>query len=75
MKTKLFFLLVALLFFINIYSQIDLNEQVIVSIDYVTYNTSFTESTDINGDGFPDVIASGSDLNWYENLDGLGSFG
>ena len=30
---------------------------------------------DLDGDGDPDVIASSGGLRWYENVDGLGTFG
>ncbi|WP_459209719.1 T9SS type A sorting domain-containing protein [Aquimarina rhabdastrellae] len=74
MKFKLL-LVVLIINCIEAFAQIDVNEKIVVDNSFVTRGTSITASTDINGDGYPDIIASGSGLNWYENLDGLGSFG
>lgn len=71
MKTFIFLFLSA-----NIFSYGQFGPQQI--IDVVNGNPRGVYSVDIDGDGFPDVIAAVSGENklvWYKNLDGLGNFG
>lgn len=69
-----------LLFFVlagttNLFGQIGFNENVVISADYTTYSPQFVKAADVDGDNDLDVVTYGNQLNWYENVDGLGNFG
>ncbi len=71
LKLTLFTLIISLS---SVSGQTTFNQKVVVNETFITANASYTYVVDIDGDGDKDVIAGGTDLNWYENLDGLGSF-
>jgi len=74
MKLKLT-LLSLFVFILQINAQIIFEQKNIVNESNTTINTHATYSVDIDGDGDLDIIAGGTDLNWFENVDGLGNFG
>lgn len=74
MKKKLL-LVLSIIFSSITYSQIEFQEKIIVDESYTTRNAIISQTSDIDGDGDIDIITSGFDLNWYENIDGKGSFG
>lgn len=73
MKNRLL-LLCTITFSTITYAQIEFEEKIIVDESFTTRNSDISCSADIDGDGDIDIISSGYDLNWYENIDGNGSF-
>lgn len=79
MKTKIT-LFITLTFIINCYSQIIFSEQIVINAPGEADGARSIYSVDIDGDGDNDVLfTSVSSPNhkvaWYENIDGLGTFG
>jgi hypothetical protein len=74
MKTKLlvFFLLAVSTKF---FGQTGLAEHIVTGISYTTNTPELVKAADLDGDGDVDVVTFGRGLNWYENVDGEGSFG
>jgi hypothetical protein len=77
MRTKLFFLS-TLFFSFSISAQIDFEPHITVDDTGGTNGANSVFAADLDGDGDMDMIsASGNDdkIAWYENTDGLGTFG
>jgi len=77
MKNKLA-LLVALASFTVASAQIGFEEHVVIDDTYATLCISSTRLVDFDGDGDSDVLVGSrydNKIAWYENTDGLGSFG
>ena len=74
MKTKILLLLTGILY-LNTYAQINFQDHIITT----NANGAFSVyATDIDGDGDMDVLSASfkdNKIAWYENTDGLGSFG
>lgn len=73
MKIKLLILLLTVS--LNFYGQTGFDENIIVGSSYTTRSPQFVKAVDLDGDNDLDIIASGEELNWYENVDGQGNFG
>jgi uncharacterized repeat protein (TIGR01451 family) len=73
MKRKLLLLLLAVS--ANFYGQIGFQENIILGMPYTTSSPQLVKAADLDGDNDLDIVTLGSELNWYENVDGLGSFG
>ena len=77
MRKQLLFLIVSI-FFVNTYAQIDFDEHIIIDQTYSADGVWSVISTDIDGDGDEDVVATslhGNEVMWFENIDGNGNFG
>lgn len=73
MKKKLLFLLLTVS--VPFYAQIGFQENIVVGSPYTTISPQLVQAGDLDGDHDLDVITFGAQLNWYQNVDGLGSFG
>jgi len=73
MKIKL--LLLFFVFSIPFYGQTGFQEKIAIGDPHATLRPQLVRVGDLDGDKDLDVITFGSELNWYENVDGLGSFG
>ena len=56
-------------------AQIGFQENIAVGSSYNTPWPEKIKAADIDGDGDLDIVAYGRELNWYENVDGMGNFG
>jgi uncharacterized repeat protein (TIGR01451 family) len=74
MKTKLLLLLL-LAGSTHLLAQIGFAENIVTGYSYSTRGTQLVKAADLDGDNDLDIIAYGTSLNWYENVDGQGSFG
>lgn len=77
MKIKLLFI-IALSIVVNATAQIGFENHTIIDDTNQTLNTLLVEMADLDGDGDLDAlsVSTGDDkIAWYENMDGLGTFG
>lgn len=74
MKKRLLFLLLLCLVSNHIEAQIGFQESVVVDFSYSITRPAMAKSADIDCDGDIDVVAVGGGINWFENIDGTGSF-
>nr|WP_315255735.1 T9SS type A sorting domain-containing protein [uncultured Flavobacterium sp.] len=72
MKIKLLLLLLTVS--TNFFGQIGFEENIVVGKPYETIDPQFVKAEDLDGDNDLDILVYGSELNWYENVDGLGNF-
>jgi len=76
---KQFYITVILVFCLQIgFGQIGFEENVVIDATFAPNYPSSVFSIDINGDGYLDIISKSSSddaIYWFENIDGLGSFG
>ena len=75
MKTKLFFILIIVLFKTNAQNGFD-SHIITTGSDGLDWATAIATG-DIDGDGFVDVVSTSSgdmNISWYKNLDGNGTF-
>lgn len=75
MQNKLLLSLLALVGATSVSGQVGFLENIATGFAYTTQRPQVVRAADFDGDGDQDIIAHGSGLNWYENVDGLGSFG
>lgn len=59
----------------DVSGQIGFYENNITGVQYSTLQTQNVIAADLDGDNDLDVVAHGSGINWYENVDGQGNFG
>ena len=77
MKIKYLAILFSFIY-INLYSQLTFQENAITSQTFLLNDVSSVYSSDIDGDGDMDLLSASSiddKITWFENTDGMGSFG
>lgn len=72
MKIKLLLLLLTVS--TSFFAQTGFEENIVVGDPYETMDSQFVKAEDLDGDNDLDILVYGSELNWYENVDGQGNF-